>query len=296
MFRYEKILVPLDGSKLAERALAPAVMIAQAMGSELLLLQVVTPLVMPVDPQFYEQLSQQGEDEAAAYLHRLQLELADTAVSITPIILKGPAGDSILHCALSQGCDLIVMSSHGRSGASRWVYGSVADKVLRGLSSHHSSVLIIRTQVEVDLFTYRHFLVPLDGSQLAAAALIPAAALAQQLNGRLSLLRVIHPAHLSLETDTMKKQSDYLETQDYAEGEAYLQQAAATLTANTRKETGMIKGPAADAIIDYAESHQIDLIIMSSHGRSGIARWIYGSVTEKVLRGANCATLVVHHQ
>lgn len=291
MFTFKKILVPLDGSPMAERALAPACQIAQATGAELVLLRIVPPLVLPTDPLFYEHVSQQGEDEAMAYLRRLHDSQLPADLQVHLVTQSGPVAGLILQYAQEYDCTLIVMSSHGRSGPSRWVYGSVADKVLRGACCH---VLIIRAQVEEAPFTQRRLLIPLDGSELAEKALAPALTLALALSLELVLLRVVNPAHLAIETQTVKQQSDYLESHDLAETEAYLQQVRASLAEHpVAVKTEIGKGPTAETISDYAATHAVDLIVMSSHGRSGIGRWIYGSVTEKVLRGANCATLVV---
>ncbi|MCB8966784.1 MAG: universal stress protein [Chloroflexota bacterium] len=298
MSQYQNILVPLDGSSLAERALAPAVTIAQAMGAHLVLLRVVPPIMLTVDPQLYEQLTRQSEDEATAYLHQVQANLAnetavssETAVSTETLIINGPAAATIIQVAQERACNLIIMSSHGRSGPGRWVYGSVAEKVLRGGCCN---TLIIRAQVETPVFATKQILVPLDGSSLAEKALAPAFAIAEAIAGQVTLLRVVTAAHLQIETQTMKQQADYLEDHDQDEAEAYLQELHSRLPATTCPITNAFaKGPTADTIIDFSETQQMDLIVMSSHGRSGIERWIHGSVTEKVLRGAHCATLVV---
>jgi nucleotide-binding universal stress UspA family protein len=291
MFTYKKILVPLDGSELAERALPPALQIAKATGAEVVLLRVVSPLFLSIDPLVYDQMTQQGEDEAMSYLRSLHADQIPSTLPVHLVTQTGPVAGLILQYAQEHDCTLIVMSSHGRSGASRWVYGSVADKVLRGACCN---VLIIRAQVEEIPFVYRRILVPLDGSQLAERALEPALILAQTLPAELVLLRVVNPAHLAVETSTMKQQSDYLETHDLADTQGYIQQIHASVIGQVAKvQAEIVKGPTAETIIDYAAENLFDLIVMSSHGRSGVERWIYGSITEKVLRGANCATLVI---
>lgn len=291
MFTYTKILVPLDGSELAERALIPALQIAQATGAQISLLRVATPLFLALDPLVYDQMNQQGEDEAAAYLRSLCAEKIPPGISVSLATQSGPVAHLILQYAQDNGCNLIIMSSHGRSGVGRWVYGSIADKVLRGACC---SVLIIRAQVETTAFTHHRLLVPLDGSLLAEKALEPALALAQAMAMELILLRAVNPVHLSLETQTMKQQADYLEDRELAEAESYMQQIHASLAKqHASLQTIIARAEAADAIIDFSETQPLDIIIMSSHGRSGISRWLYGSVTEKVLRGAPCATMVI---
>ncbi|MCA9973474.1 MAG: universal stress protein [Anaerolineales bacterium] len=288
---FHTILVPLDGSKLAERAVPAATAVAATPGARLLLLRVVPPLAMRVDPQLYEQLTHQREDEAAAYLRRIQANLAAAHVAADVRVVHGPVAETLLHIAQEEPIDLVVISSHGRSGLTRWVYGSVAEKLL------HAPIcptLIIRAQVDETGFPRRHVLVPLDGSPLAEQALPPAQAVAQTIGARLTLVRVVQAAHLLIETQTMKQQADYLESLEESEAVTYLEQTADRLAkAGTAVSTHLLVGQAADAIIDYAAAHDVDLIVMSSHGRSGLERWVYGSVTEKVLRGATCATLII---
>lgn len=289
MSHYRKILVPLDGSDLSERTVASALTLAEAMKAQLLLLRVVTPIPPAMDPQFYDQMSRQIEDEATAYLHHWRQRLRDRYDDVAVAVRRGGAAETIIQVAQTESCDLIMISSHGRSGLGRWVYGSVAEKVLR---SGCCPTLIIRAQVETDLFHHRHVLVPLDGSQLAEQALAPARAIAAATGSRLTLLRVGEAAHLTIETKIVRRQSDYLEENERAEAEAYLTQVDVGDLPPERVSRHFARGPVADVIIDYAAHQDVDLIVISSHGRSGVQRWIHGSVAEKVLRGANCATLI----
>lgn len=292
MSHYRKILVPLDGSDLSERAIAPALTLAEAMEAQLLLLRVVTPIPPAMDPQFYDQMNRQMEDEATAYLHQWRARLRDRYDDVIVAVRRGGAAETIIQIAQADSCDLIMISSHGRSGLGRWVYGSVAEKVLR---SGCCPTLIIRAQVEDDLFRHRHVLIPLDGSELAEQALAPAQAIAAATGGRLTLLRVGEATHLTVETKVVRQQSDYLEENERAKAEAYLTQISVGDLPPGRISRHFARGPVADVIIDYAAHQDVDLIVISSHGRSGIHRWIHGSVAEKVLRGATCATLIIHN-
>lgn len=290
MFRYRKILVPLDGSDLSERAVAPALTLADAMDAQLLLLRVVTPIPPAMDPQVYDQMSRQMEDEATAYLREWRSRLRQRHEDVVVAVRRGGAAETIIRTAQDESCELIVISSHGRSGPGRWVYGSVAEKVMH---SDCCPTLIIRAQVDADLFSQRHILTPLDGSELAERALPPARAIAAAAGGRLTLLRVGEVAHLTLETKTIRQQSDYLEENERVEAEAYLTQVDVGDLPPERVARRFARGPVADVIIDYAAHQGVDLIVISSHGRSGVQRWIHGSVAEKVLRGAHCATLII---
>lgn len=291
MFRYQKILIPLDGSKLAEQSLAPATAVAEAMQAHLILLQVVPPILMVTDPYLYEEMRTQAEQEADSYLNSLQPRLADVKIETVHEVVDGPVALSIIDYARENAVDLIVISSHGRSGVSRWVYGSVAQKVLRQAPC---ATLIIRAQTEVKPFAYNRILVPLDGSELAEHALEPALTLATAMAAELLLLRVTPPAHIAIETLSVQQLFTQLEEMERDEAEIYLKKTVAALAnGNPPITIHVTTGSVAETIIDFANTHEVDLIAMSSHGRSGVSRWMYGSVTEKVLHGANCATLVI---
>jgi nucleotide-binding universal stress UspA family protein len=143
---FNKILVPLDGSPLAEQALEKAVNIAQANDASLCLARIVVPLeiVAPfVEVQHvYDDAVHRQKEEAQAYLdevaERLQGRLSKPVHTEARL---GMVAETILDCAQENGVDLIVMCSHGRTGFSRWVYGSIAEKVLRGA---HCDTLIVR--------------------------------------------------------------------------------------------------------------------------------------------------------
>jgi nucleotide-binding universal stress UspA family protein len=310
MAPFQTILVPLDGSPLAERAIAPAMRIARAMAKvsadapgepvRLVLLRAVSPTVLvAADPMLYEELGRMSQEEALSYLHstRDTLEAGDVVVDVQ--VVNGAPADAIVHYSETHDVDLIVISSHGRTGGSRWVYGSVAEKVL-----HHApcAVAVIRSQAEVEMFEKRTILVPLDGSPLAERALEPALAIAQGVGCDIMLARFLtsaEPVPEGLATPD-RSYEEYLATaaeMERAEAETYLQHVYASLpTGHAFFDVIVGKGDVADALVDYAARHHVDLIVMSSHGRSGVSRWLYGSVAEKVLRGAHCATLIVRGQ
>jgi nucleotide-binding universal stress UspA family protein len=304
MVPFRSILVPLDGSALAERALASALQLAKAMagragetGVRLILLRVVGPVALvAADPMLYDELMRMGVDEAQAYL-RTVVETVDAGpVQVQVQAVSGAPADAIVRYAEENDVDLIVMSSHGRTGSSRWVYGSVAEKVL-----HHApcATVIIRAHVAVAMFQNRKILVPLDGSPLAERALEPALAIADAMQSDVTLLRVAPgreplPQAMSPSGEDLGVARDIAVAQEHAEAEAYLQRIYSA-RANRRLFFDVVTtgGDIADAIVSYADERHMDLIVISSHGRSGIGRWLHGSVAEKVLRGADCATLII---
>lgn len=129
----KKILVPLDGSKLAEKALPYAEALAEKLEAELILTWVLHPLIVMSDygASSYETIISLEKNEATQYLTTTQIELQKQHLPVRINILEGHAADAIIELACQERVGLIVMSTHGRSGLSRWVHGSVATKVLQ---------------------------------------------------------------------------------------------------------------------------------------------------------------------
>jgi nucleotide-binding universal stress UspA family protein len=142
---YKRILVPLDGSPLAEAALEHARQLAQCHGSEIVLLRVVISPYTIVAPDLV--LAGQGVDQeilqqqVEQYLQAQAGKLAEQGFTVHLVACQGPVAEAILEHARSLAVDVIVMSTHGRGGVSRWVYGSVADRVLQAAPC---PVLLIR--------------------------------------------------------------------------------------------------------------------------------------------------------
>lgn len=292
MFRFQHILVPLDGSELAERALPPALAIARAMSAKLVLFRAASQLtLLAADPQLYEEMGRMNAEETGTYLRAVRASLSPTDVQIETVSEVGAPADAIVKYAAAHGVDLIVMSSHGHTGVRRWIYGSVAERILQ---EARCATLVLCAANTVKFLQYKRLLVPLDGSALAERALEPASALAEALSTELYLLRVTAPAHAPLETVAMQQVFNEIEHQERNEAERYLQQQYQKLpNRHLFFDVLTARRSVADTIIDYVQSHQIDLIVMSTHGRTGLDRVMFGSVTEKVLHGACCATLVI---
>jgi len=287
----KRIAVPLDGSELAERALAPSLALAMAISAKLFIIRVAIPLSLNLDPKFYQRSNELRQDEAQRYLHSINSRLTSSQANIETQLLVGRAARSIINFAQEKEIDLIVMSSHGRSGVNRWIYGSVADKVLHNAPC---AKVIIHPQAIIEPFSINRILVPLDGSSIAEQALEPALALAEAVSAELIFLRVTTVPQLVIQPLPGWPGLDAVMEAAQQEANAYLQGVQAAMgdspvSTSTRITTGF----AAESIFDIADNQQVDLIVMCSHGCSGIERWVFGSVAEKVLRGANCVTLVI---
>jgi nucleotide-binding universal stress UspA family protein len=146
---YERILLPLDGSQTAEQALPHAVTQAERFGAELILLRVLEPFppVRSISPADLAAIRQQSGEWARQYFERITDDLGDRGFPIQPQIVEGRPNVVILQYAEENDVDLIVICSRGRSGLSRWLMGSVADRVIRGAAV---PVLLVRAQTAKD--------------------------------------------------------------------------------------------------------------------------------------------------
>lgn len=267
---FEKVLVPLDGSPRAEAALPPLSWLADASTAEILLLQ-ACPL-RPVAAFEAAPLMPIGIDEARAYLEAVAARLRNDGLRVRPLLREGEAADSILDAAAEEKASLIVMSSHGRSGLARFVFGSVAEKVLR---ASNTPVLVFPAFEAPRRSPPRRILVPLESDQAAHGLVPPLTALARRGNAHVTLLHVAAEA---------------------ADEAPFLQAVAAALAAEGVEGAAALRqGDPAAQILEVARELRADLLAMSTHGRRGPSRWVFGSVTEKVLRAARTPLLVLRN-
>lgn len=291
---FNKILVPLDGSELAERALDPALALGRTDGSDVILLRVLS-----LEPR---QLSTVGygvvwPDQP---LERLQVEAREYLESISSLktrpnlrlhtqVSEGDVAGAIVDTAASKTVRLIAMSTHGYSGITRWVMGSVTEKVMRAPAC---PVMAIRSTKPIS-----KILITLDGSDFSEQALAPGFEVANRLDGEVALLRAVSNVNIGEVAQLEEIERGLgrrLQGQMYDEAETYLGALATRHQRAGLNIQATVKiGPAAEGILEFADAHETDLIVMATHGRTGLQRWTYGSVTEKVLRGARCSLLIV---
>jgi nucleotide-binding universal stress UspA family protein len=290
---FQHILVPLDGSKLAEVVVPYAQALAARMQASITLLQVVPP-----PHEVRPSVGLNPEATAHSYLGAVQAHLHPVGLTVEIVTRAGLPADVIVDYAAESGADLIAMSTHGRSGLSRWVYGSVADKVLQGAEV---PVLLIRaSQADMEaepparVVDYQRILIPLDGSALAEGALPYAEALATHFGAHLILVQVpVLPTYAYASTELAYSIEPEMNAATN-EATAYLANLAARLVQRGLSVESVVEwGAVAETIIDYAQGHGVGLIVMSTHGRSGLGRWVYGSVANRVLCGADVPVLLV---
>jgi len=284
------ILLPLDGSPLAERALSYAAVLARRCEATVVLVEAVLAHTFPgVDPGEAQTEVTTG---AERYLDTAAGRLsADGIVTETHVYYDHPV-HAILDAATRRQADLIVMSTHGRGGLSRMLYGSVADQILRRATI---PVLLVPSIVEhawpadgpVSL------LVPLDGSELATQALQSTELLTEAFGSRVTLLRVVQPVPYPLYGEGYAY-VPYDEDAEVADARRYLDgQAARLVERGVCVTTDVAVGEPARAIGESARAQDVDVVVMATHGHGGLSRLILGSVATATLRHTTAPLLLV---
>ena len=296
---FDRMLIPLDGSKTAEDVLPYARRLAAGARVAVELLGVVEMADIAEDiasnqAEYAGALVREAVRNSTEYLEKLAQTFHNGKVRCN--VQQGRPENIIIAAASADRATLIAMATHGRSGVTRWLLGSVTEKVLRGTVN---PLLVVRapgnskTDGEAAL---RSIIVPLDGSDVAETILSPVAALAKALDLQVLLIRVYGLPLPTYGGDDYYV-PDYLELKDQIrdEAEGYLNSRASLLRAQGVAEvsTVVIEVSAADDIIDLARKTPDNLVAMSPYGRSGLQRWVLGSVTEKVVRHCQDPVLIV---
>ena len=299
---YRHMLVPLDGSELAEAVFPYAGEIAASLKLDrLTLLHVIPP-----EEKNLVVLHQGYIERAAETVGNLCRDSQRTKggaacaekVQSRGVLATGHPAEEILRYAEDNDVDIILMATHGRTGVQRWTMGSIADKVLR---ASKVPVWLIRAglppEIVNDYLPTRKILVPLDGSELAASVLPYAEAVARQSDAGLieiTLLAVCDPtlpatyyAPAPYSWDDQVKGCKRQHGQYLTEIEKRLRDSGL----DVRSE--VLIGKPAETIVEYVGEKRLNLIVMSTHGRSGLGRWVFGSVAEKVLNGVTTPILLV---
>lgn len=311
---FNRILVPLDGSPISERALAAAAGIASSDGAQIYLLRVV-PLPASYSPYTITLHGtmpvsiEHSIEQALDYLYQIADSPVCEGVSTTISVEVGAPGPTILDAVAALHADLVVMSTHGREGVARWVLGSVAQHVAR---YSPAPVLLMRpddTGASASAWGYEsvaRVLVPLDGSSLAETALGPAIRLGCALSGTGRCA-----AHLLFVVDSRAAEMDCIpEPVAIGRAEGYLARVAARLES---EQASQLAAPVTMAVVvgtdvagtiqrvaevasagsDSGMAGAFDVVAMSTHARGGLPRWTLGSVTEQVMRRGGVPLLIV---
>jgi nucleotide-binding universal stress UspA family protein len=275
---YRRVLVPLDGSELAERAIPYAKTIAKTKGSELILFTVSIASVEQLDRPM------------KAYLELNAKELQSQGIKASVAIAYGNVADEIVSFADKNNIDLIIISTHGYSGIKRWVLGSVAGKVLYGTCVQ---VLLTKSKSpKVSQVELKKLLLPLDGSPFAEAPIPFIEELTKGTKAEIVLTTVCEPPLVPSYGDrpinpAWKKHRDKLWAETQKQASEYLNKVKTKLEKHGMKVKSQVipgdLGRVADSIMQAAQKEKVDLIAMTTHGRSGVSRWVYGGVANRIV-------------
>ena len=294
---FNRLLVPLDRSALAECVLPHVSAIAKAFDASILLLTVLEagesdekqPSIDPLDWQI-------RKAEAEAYLQKIARQMQDAGLRVEAQVLEGKAEERIIEFAENQDINLIVLSSHGRSGLSGWNVSSVVQKIILRA---YTSMMIVRAYQPVksdpiDL-KYRRLMVPVDGSQRAETVLPVASSLAAFYEADLFVVHVVRRPEMPRRTPLTPEDiglAERLTERNKNEASKYLEEIRSRVPANvqTRLE---ISDRVNATLHEIAKQEDIDMVLLSAHGYSGESKWPYGSVVISFISYGTTPLLIV---
>jgi nucleotide-binding universal stress UspA family protein len=316
--RMKTIVVPLDGSAIAEQVMPHVQRLASMLAARVRLIRVVSEeevahllthngalahelgVRSPIEGADIQRVGDLLREHAADYLAARAAQLREAGVEVEGLVHDGSPAEQIIGAAERDRETLIAMVTHGYSGLRRWTLGSVADKVLHAATT---PIYLVRAtaQAPASVRPWQRILAPLDGSTLAEQALPLAIELAHGAPAELILLDVVvppieytpglspfnQPIVLSFTIpDVLREQAQ--------------QRLAATInrfgTPEVKMTPVVMMGYPAETIVDAAIGRQADLIVMATHGYSGLRRWALGSVADKVLHASPVPLLLVRAQ
>ena len=298
----DHILIPTDFSACADHALTHAVDLAERFGARLHLLHVVNEL----DPDWYGitdaqkravKLRDQIEAEARERLQALSPEDERDIETTVSLQLSFDVADSINEYVEEREVDLVVMGTHGRKGLDRLMLGNVADKIIR-----HAPCPVMTVREEIpwaeaeNKVAFEEVLAPIDFSEHSRNALRASKVFADQYQARLHLLFVAEKRTVPTFSDTGLPGIGVVEMDPeiVKNAEKALQQLNENIDGpDVRSAYHVREGDVSHDIIDFAETHGIDLIVMATRGLTGVNRFLMGSNTERIVRVAPCPVLTL---
>lgn len=293
---YARVLVPLDGSKTAEKVLPCASSLARCLDLAVELLTVI-PIARKASQLIAERsrrrepVTDDQENCMRLYLENVSRDFP--ALNVKCTVARGDPATTIIQKAADSGT-LITMATHGRSGIKRWLLGSVAEKVLRGTPNTALFVRVhdrINAGEQIDSIT-----VPLDGSTLAESVIPIAATIAMRMGLEIILFRAYElPASAYCGNEDYLPNYEELKARFKIEVQNYLAKQIEALKRDGIEKASfqITEGAGPGEIIRYGRERPNTLIAMCTHGRSGMRRWALGSVTEKVVRHSGDPVLVM---
>jgi nucleotide-binding universal stress UspA family protein len=300
---FDPILVPLDGSQLAECVLPHTVAIARSFDSEITLLRILEKNQAGVSAQLFDLLNWQiNKTKAALYLETIKVRLQTSGLQTRAMVLEGLVAEGITEYAQNQGMKLIILSSHGRHGLTQWGISSITQKIIL---SAQTSLLIIRADQRYtqaaessEIPMYQRVLVPLDGSQRAENVLPIITQLSHFHKSQIHLVQVVQTPEMARQLPPAREDID-LSTQVVArnreEAGHYLEQLKSrSYPEGITVQTHLITSDnAAVALHQLEEQENIDMVALSAHGYSGNHQWPYGSMVNNFIMYGKVPLLIV---
>jgi len=296
---HKKILVPLDGSAVAEQVLPYVRTLAGELNIPVELMEVIdiaelTFHMSAEKERYFDAIIKDSVRRSGEYLKGVAQTFPSVSVSFA--VEKGTAEEVIIAKAAADKETIITIATHGRSGINRWLMGSVAEKVLRGSAN---PLLLVRAKAEAKTegeVTLKSIVVPLDGSEVAESVLPTVLEMAKKLNMEIVLFRACNVPY-SVFGGVRDHFAIVDELLGAIKGEArdYLEKKTEELKKQGANKVSYVleQGIVPDQIISLGRKTPDNLIAICSHGRSGVKRWALGSVTETVARHSGDPVLVV---
>jgi nucleotide-binding universal stress UspA family protein len=293
---YSKILVALDGSKLSERILPYARLFAERLKIPVGLLGVIDPETLTAaktDSDAYRETLLAERKKTAAYYLKNIAGTFPGGLTVDCAVEVGKPAEAIVDRAADNAGTLVAIGTHGRSGIQRWLVGSVADKVLQVA---RNPLLLVRTMEEaksVETLRLKSILVPLDGSALAESVIPYAAELSRKMDLEIVLVRIFNLPTTYYDEGYVADERVWELIRD--EAQEYLDRKVKELKSEglARVTSVLLEGFAGERIINLARETPENLIAICTHGRSGVRRFVLGSIADRVVRHSGDPVLVI---
>lgn len=288
------IIVPLDGSELAETALPYAAALAEGLRAHLVLITAWEGTESELGttfPAMAMEIEKGAQNYFTQYLDGVRARYG-RGDQTRAIIRVGDAAEEILKAVAETGARMLVIATHGRSGVGRWIYGSTAGRLLR---TSHVPIVAVGPNVRprsTGPVALKHLMVPLDGSPLSEAALPVAESVATSLGARVSLVRSVRWAVQAYPYSLPDAYVPQIDEELEAGAKAYLRRMEEALKGKVEVDAFVVRGGIADGLMDVADKQAVDLVVMTTHARAGIARAALGSTADRMLQGKAPVMLV----
>lgn len=288
------IIVPLDGSELAETALPYAAALAAALRTHLVLVTVWEGSETNLGAAFSTmaiEIEKGAQDYFTEYLDGVRAR-SSRADQTRAIVRAGDAIETILAVTDETGARMLAIATHGRSGLGHWLYGGTAGRLLRAA---HVPVLTVGPHVRppsTDGAAIKHVMVPLDGSPSSEAALPVAQTVAAALGAKVSLVRAVRWAAQTYPYSLPEAYVPQLDEELEGGPMAYLRRIEGGFKDKGDVDAFVVRGAVAEGLLEVVDQQSVDLVVMTTHARAGLARAALGSTADRMLQGKAPVLLV----